>query len=125
MYVVEVAQRDAVEPQHLRADSPILLENRAHGLRHVAVEDEVQRPAALDAALEREGEPARERGQALVGRRAGPAEREREFTLPFVQIEVLEMLADCLGHVFLLYFFIKRDRRLQHLQGLGREEVSR
>src|SRR4026208_958255 len=92
--IVEIAQRDAVEHQQLGADRPILLHDATHGLRYVTVEDQVDRAAAADGALERERHGARERGDALVRRLAAPAEGEREFGVALFYIEAFEMLAD-------------------------------
>src|SRR5438445_10138193 len=45
---VEVAQRDAVDHQDLRADAQLFLEDRAEGLRDVAVEHDVDRLSTFD-----------------------------------------------------------------------------
>src|SRR5438445_11002622 len=95
--VVEVAERNAVEHEHLGCELEVLLENGADRLRHVAVEEEVNRLALLYRARQRELDRARKRAQALVGGLAAPAERERHFRLPFGNVESGEMLANRLG----------------------------
>src|SRR6185437_3718938 len=95
------------------------------GLRHVAVEDEVQRAAARDAGLERERDRARERRDALVRGCAAPAEGKREFRLALLDVEVLEMLANRAAELVRFDLPFESNGRLQHLKVLARQELAR
>src|SRR4051812_14250650 len=51
--VVEVAQRNAVEHQHFRAQREVFLQDAADGLRHVAFQDQEDGLALLDRPAQR------------------------------------------------------------------------
>src|SRR5712692_10745258 len=101
--VVEIAQRDAVEHQQLRADAPVLLEDRSQGLRNVAVEDHEDRLFRLDGAGKAHGYGARERGEPLERGRAAPAEGERNLRFAFDDIERFKMARDS-GNEFIYIY---------------------
>src|SRR5712671_7259987 len=87
--VVEVAQCDAVEHQHFGGDGVVLLEDSAHRLRHVAVEDQVDRLALLDRARQAELDRLRESREALERRLAAPAKRERHLGVALGDVQLL------------------------------------
>src|SRR5712692_2802431 len=122
--VVEVAQRDAVEHQQLRADAPVLLEDRSQGLRDVAVEDHKDRLSRLNGAGKAHGYGARERGEPLERRRAAPAEGERDFGFTFHDIERLEVGRNGPGDLVRVDALVERDRRLQHLEIPARQQLA-
>src|SRR3954469_14789540 len=92
--VVEVAQHHAVDGQDLALDQQFLAQDRPERLGDVAVEHEIDRLLALDGGGETVADAVGERGNALVGRRAEPAQRQRYLALAFDQIEGGEMRAD-------------------------------
>src|SRR5712691_4968625 len=106
--VVEVAQRDAVEHQQLRADAPVLLEDRSQGLRDVAVEDHKDRLFRLNCAGKAHGYGARERGEPLERRRAAPAEGERDLGFAFDDIERFKMARDSGNEFIYIYPSLER-----------------
>src|SRR5260370_35547945 len=77
--IVEVHQHDAVDDQDLSCDVKLFAQDRAQSLRPVAIQHDVNRLAPADAVSEAAANPSGEPGDALVGRRACPAERQGPF----------------------------------------------
>ena len=123
--VVEVAQRDAVQHQHLARDLQILLEDAADGLRHVAIQDEIDRLRRRDGARERRDHAFGKGMQPCERRLAAPAESERHLGLPLDHVEGGEMLADRRGNLARIESARQVNVRLHHLQVLARQKLAR
>src|SRR6267142_5048192 len=92
--VVEIPEDDSVDHQDLALDAHFVAQDRAQRLRDVAVDHDVYGHALRNGAGESPPYPFRQSGDALVGWRALPAQRQRRFALTFHQIESLEVRAD-------------------------------
>src|SRR5262249_61195596 len=90
--VVEVAQHHAIDRQDLALDQELLAQDRAQGLRDVAVEHDVDRFPPLDRVGEPVPDPLRKGGDTLVGWCALPAQCQRDLALAFDQVERCEVL---------------------------------
>src|SRR3954466_16033262 len=123
--VVEVAQHHAVDGQDLALDQQLLAQDRPERLGDVAVEHEIDRLLALDGGGETAADAVGEGGNALVGRRAEPAQRQRHLALAFDQIEGGEMRADGRGELVRLDHLLAHVRGLQHLQIAARKQHAR
>ena len=97
---VEVTQRDAVDHQDLRADAPLFLEERAEGLRDVAIENDVEGFSPFDRTGKAKRDRARECRHALERRRPAPAKRQRDLGIALDDVERLEVAGDGGGESF-------------------------
>src|SRR5260221_8547023 len=122
--VVEVAQCDAVEHQHFGGDGVVLLEDGAHRLRHVAVEDQVDRLTLLDRARQAELDRLRESREALERRLGAQAKRERHLGVALGHVERSKLLWDGGRHRRGFQGPLEAYRWLQHLQVFPRQELA-
>lgn len=102
--VVEIAQDHAVDGEDFALDQQFLAQDGAQGLRHVAVEHEVERLSALDRGCKPASDALRERRNAFVGRRPLPTQSQRHLALALDQIEGGEVRTDRLRQ------FMRLDR---------------
>src|SRR5215467_3583157 len=79
--VVEVHQDDAINDQDLARDVELFAQDRAQSLGYVAIQHDVDRLAVGDTFGKAALNARRKSGEALVGWRALPAQRERDFAV--------------------------------------------
>src|SRR5262249_49487665 len=123
--VVEVPQHHAVNREDLVLDVQLLAQDRAQRLRYIAVEHDEQRQALGDQRREAALDAVGKSKDAFMGRRALPAERERELTLAIRYVERGEMAADRRGKLFRVDDLLAHIWRLQHLQIAPRQQRGR
>src|SRR5438445_1935938 len=122
---VEVTQRDAVDHQDLRGDAPLFLEERAEGLRDVAIENDVEGFPPFDRTGKAKRDRARECRHALERRRPAPAKRQRDLGIALDDVERLEVAGDGGGESFGLELALEANWGLEHLEILSRQQLAR
>src|SRR5882672_5055274 len=123
--VIEVPQDYAVDDEDLALDADLVAQDRAQGLSDVAVDHNVYRRALREGVLQPARYPGRERGDALVRRRALPAQRERGLGLALDQVESREVGADGASERVGVDALAAGVVRLQHLQVAPRQKRAR
>src|SRR5262245_10965859 len=124
VYVIEVPQRHAVDHQDLVLELELFAQYRAERLRDVPVQHDIERLAAGDGPLHALHDALRKGGDARVGWRAAPAQRERDFAGAFLEIESGEVATYRPGELRRNDVLPALVRRLQHLDVLARQQVA-
>ena len=121
--VVEVPQHDAVDHQDLARDLEFVAQNGTERLRDIPIEHDVKRLSGSDAIGQRAANAVGEGEQALVRRRAAPAECQCNLAIA-IDVECPQMVVDRLGEREGIDVLVKNEGRLDDLQIPPRQQFA-
>ena len=122
--VIEIHQHHAVDDEDFALDAKFFPQERPEGLGDVAVEHDVDRQLGVDLVRKAFADALPECEYALVRRRAGPAQRQRDLGIGFRHLERLAVGDDRLGERLGVDLFADFIRRRHDLKVAARQQLA-